>query len=205
VKIYADFEYEAYKRAKALDVDRWYAMSSPYRSELKSKQLLDKYGVASYLAVQTKPMEVRGKVVDKQVPLVSNLIFIHSRERIINDVKQRIPHLQYRVNYRNNGESYKIVIRDRDMEDFIKVTTEAADSLELVSPDDAAIKEGTRIQVMSGTLKGLRGSFVQFRGGRPPMVVVSLDGLVAVAVMIPRSQIRPLTVEEKLEEAEYSK
>lgn len=100
----------------------WYAMSATYRSELITAAQLRQRGIECYLPLQLVEREHRGKRIKVRIPLIGNLLFIHSTRRTIQLVKQEMPRLQYKMFREKDCPPLPIIVPDRDMQNFIRAT-----------------------------------------------------------------------------------
>lgn len=170
------------------DQIKWHAMSATYRSELKVQTQLQSLGIECYVAMQTVEKQRRGKKIKVRVPLVSNLIFVRSSRNAIQQVKQNIPHLQFKV-YRETGCLPRpITVRDSDMQNFIIATTMADASALTVLPH-ATFPTGSRVVVVDGPMSGLQGTLVKTAGRKSHNLLVVLDKLVSLQVFLSQSHV----------------
>ncbi len=73
-----------------------------------------------------------------------------------------------------------MIVRDKEMDDFIRVTTEKEDNVKYLDDPSAATAKGTPVEIVSGSFKGVQGKLLRIRRDRK--VVLQLAGIVAVAV-----------------------
>lgn len=158
----------------------WYAMRVPYRNELKVQLKLQEKGIETFIPKRKKIVKKRGKTSYELLPAVNNLIFVHSSLSVIKGLKQEILNLQYLVN-KSEGESIKIVVRDNEMQNFIK-TVESLEEATYLSPEEINIEKGTKVRIIGGNFDGVEGIFVKVKGKRNKKVVVILDKLLAVVI-----------------------
>lgn len=165
------------------DDDRivWFAMSAPYRRELKAKERLEGMGIESFVPMTKTIVERRGTKRRETVPAIHNLIFVHTTKNIIKQAKQGIEYLQYRTKP-CNGKSTPIIVPDREMEQFIAITNARMEEITYLQPDEIDIKKGTKVRIHGGTFNGTEGIFVKIKGKRNRRVVVLIEGLAAVAI-----------------------
>lgn len=165
------------------DDDRivWFAMSAPYRRELKAKERLEGMGIESFVPMTKAIVERRGIKRRETVPAIHNLIFVHTTKNIIKQAKQGIEYLQYRTKP-CNGKNTPIIVPDREMEQFITITNARMEEITYLQPDEIDIKKGTRVRIHGGTFNGTEGIFVKIKGKRNRRVVVLIEGLAAVAI-----------------------
>ena len=159
----------------------WYAMRVPYRNELKVQLKLQEKGIETFVPKRRKIVKKRGKTSYELMPAVNNLIFVHSSLSVIKGLKQEILNLQYLVN-KSEGESIKIVVRDNEMQRFIRVVENFEEEITYLSPEEVNIEKGTRVRIIGGNFDGVEGIFVKVKGKRNKRVVVMLDKLLAVVM-----------------------
>ena len=75
----------------------WFAMSAPYRNELKVQKQLDGFGIRSFIPMKEDVVERRGRKSKVIVPAVSNLVFVHALPSTIKAIKPQIPRMQYKT------------------------------------------------------------------------------------------------------------
>lgn len=159
----------------------WYAMRVPYRNELKVQLKLQEKGIETFVPKRRKIVKKRGKTSYELMPAVNNLIFVHSSLSVIKGLKQEILNLQYLIN-KSEGESVKIVVRDDEMQRFIRVVENFEEEITYLSPEEVNIEKGTRVRIIGGNFDGVEGIFVKVKGKRNKKVVVMLDKLLAVVM-----------------------
>ncbi|MBQ5891043.1 MAG: UpxY family transcription antiterminator [Bacteroidales bacterium] len=159
----------------------WYAMRVPYRNELKVQLKLQEKGIETFIPKRKKIVKKRGKISYELLPAVNNLIFVHSSLSNIKDLKQEILNLQYLVN-KSENKSVKIVVRDNEMQSFIKAVENLEEEITYLSPEEINIDKGTRVRIIGGNFDGVEGIFVKVKGKRNKKVVVMLDKLLAVVI-----------------------
>lgn len=159
----------------------WYAMRVPYRNELKVQLKLQEKGIEAFVPKRRKIVKKRGKTSYELMPAVNNLIFVHSSLSVIKGLKQEILNLQYLVNKSCEG-SVKIVVRDDEMQRFIRAVENFEEEITYLSPEEVNIEKGTRVRIIGGNFDGVEGIFVKVKGKRNKRVVVMLDKLLAVVI-----------------------
>ncbi len=165
------------------DDDRivWFAMSAPYRRELKAKEHLEGMGIECFVPMTKAIVERRGIKRRETVPAIHNLIFVHTTKNIIKQAKQGIEYLQYRTKP-CNGKNTPIIVPDREMEQFITITNARMEEITYLQPNEIDLKKGTKVRIHGGTFNGTEGIFVKIKGKRNRRVVVLIEGLAAVAI-----------------------
>lgn len=137
-------------------------MRVTYSRELKAQKLLQEAGVECF------------------VPAVHNLIFVHSTRDFLDSYKRKVEGdcpLRYMID-RSTG--LPMVVRDKEMEDFIRVTAEKDEGIIYLDNPSAIVTKGTPVEIVSGPFKGVRGKLLRIRRDRK--VILQLAGVLAVAV-----------------------
>jgi len=200
----------------------WYAMKVFYNRVFEMEDLLDAYGIETYLAcenVQQKGKDhsaaakrladesnVRarrmffknGPIIYKRVPMVSSLIFFRADEARATMVSGM---LTDEVNGTCKGFIYSkgkdkgfSVIRDSQMEMFRLVTSSGANGLDFIDAEKiVGFRTGEKVRVTEGPFAGAEGYIKRI--GKDRRLLVCIEGVIAVATSyIPKQML------EKVEE-----
>ncbi len=176
---------------------KWFAMSAPYRNEMKAARMLEELH-AEYFIPMHYVLVQKGAVKRRQlVPAVSNLLFVHADDARMTYLKGKVPVMQYKVlkGHTSDGKAEKnekIVIRDDVMEAFIKVCKEELEKLQFLKPEEVNLEKGTRVRVIGGPFDGIEGTFVKVKGSRARKLVISIDNFVSVATEVSPEMIEVL-------------
>lgn len=131
----------------------WYAMRSVHISAARLAELLPP-GLSQHFVC----------------PGVTNLLFIRATA---NDIDRFMrfntqgPHLGW---MRDTRSHEPIIVRDRDMELFIRI---AACELPVVMTERPTVRLGSHVRVIDGPLKGVEGHVVRIRKSRRILVNIS--------------------------------
>lgn len=160
----------------------WFAMSAPYRRELKARDYLQAKGVECFIPMVPTILQKRNGVKSRQlVPAIHNLIFVHTSKSIIQELKRGVDYLQYRTTPKN-GKNIPIIVPDKQMQQFIAVTQAVGEELTYLRPEEVDIEKGAKVRIHGGAFDGTEGIFVKIHGKRNPRVVLLIQGVVAVAM-----------------------
>lgn len=169
------------ERAK-ISCAEWFAMSAPYRRELKAKAFLEGKGIECFVPMTRAIVEKRSGIKTRQlVPAIHNLIFVHTSKTIIQEAKTMCEFLQYRTKP-HNGKNVPIIVPDKEMQQFIAVTQALSEKLLYLNLDEIDLEKGTRIRIHGGVLDGTEGLFVKLKGKRRRSVIIQIEGVAAVAL-----------------------
>lgn len=155
---------------------QWFVMRATYCRELKVQAFLQQDNFETFVPMKQQRTD---KGV-KYVAAVHNIIFVRTNRDFMDAYKQQNAGLALR--YMMDKSTRKpMVVRDKEMSDFIRVVSEynPDDILYLDNPE-AVLKKGTPITVVYGPYKDKKGYLLRVRRDRK--VVMQLAGVVAIAL-----------------------
>ena len=85
---------------------------------MQIKALLDKEGINNFIPMRYEVRIRNGRKRRELVPVISDLIFVHSVQSELQKVKFKLPYFQYMIDIRNGQ---KIIVPDDQMRQFIAV------------------------------------------------------------------------------------
>ena len=159
----------------------WYAMSATFNRVLKAKELLEKEGIACFSPMKYEARKVRGHKVRQLVPAISNLIFVHATNSELLRFKQKTPFLQFLTQKVDKGKVVKIIVPDRQMEQFIAVCTHNQESVIYFKPEELNLSKGMKVRIHGGPFDMMEGVFIKTKGSRNKRVVIQIEGIAVVA------------------------
>ena len=132
---------------------QWFAMRATYRRGMQIKALLDKEGINNFIPMRYEVRIRNGRKRRELVPVISDLIFVHSVQSELQKVKFKLPYFQYMIDIRNGQ---KIIVPDDQMRQFIAVAGTYDEHLIFFSPDEVNLRRGTKVRITGGVCKGER-------------------------------------------------
>lgn len=167
------------------DQDKWYPLRVTYGREMKLKERLDLLRIPTFVPMRYKQIEKDGKRKRVLVPAVNNLCFIRSSRDTIDELRMRLSSLiQFHFIW-DKASSVPIVVPDKAMEDFIKVSSAIDDDIVYLSEVSPLLRSGQKVRVISGPFTGIEGKVVRIKKSK--RVMVELPEMLAVAT----TYIRP--------------
>lgn len=157
----------------------WYAMRVTYRRELDVKRILDKRSVENFIPMQYRIHIIHNKKKKELVPVIHNLIFVHTIPSVMRRLKSEILYLQYMV---NSIDRTKIIVPEEQMKRFIAVAGTYNDQLLFFKPEELNLAKGTKVRILGGEFEGQEGIFLKVKGARDKRVVILVQGVIAVAM-----------------------
>lgn len=162
---------------------QWFAMRVLYRGEQAMEELLQAEGMETFLPLRMVEKVVGGRKKRVQVPVISNLLFVHAVKcqlQAFKDASGR-GRLQYLCHRGGPLDRRPIIVPDNQMEAFIRIYR--AGNHEMTT-DLAEFKPGTKVRVVEGPFAGLTGTFQSVKGHRGRRFVVQIQGLAAISTII---------------------
>jgi len=153
----------------------WYAMSDITRPNAldPAHKMLERKGFDVFTPMERRTRKWRGQKLIEEVPVVHDLLFVHSTRALLDPIVEETPTLRYRF---VKGGKYRevTIIRDKDMECFITAVNNLP-VLRYFSADE--IKEemvGRRVRVHGGPLDGMEVSLRKLRGTKKKHIIVEI-------------------------------
>ncbi|HIZ87883.1 MAG TPA: UpxY family transcription antiterminator [Candidatus Coprenecus pullistercoris] len=160
----------------------WWAMSAPYRRELKAKAVLDKLGIENFIPMRWQAVRKRDGTMSREfLPAIHNLIFVRASKADLQAVKQNLVWLQW-LTRPVDGKNVPLTVPDKDMEQFIAVSSTCNEHLIYLRPDELDLRKGTKVRILGGPFNGMEGTFIKIRGARRKRVVIMLKDIIGVAM-----------------------
>lgn len=158
---------------------QWFAMRATYRRGLQIKSLLDQKGISNFIPMHYEIRIRNGRKKRELVPVISDLIFVYAAQPELQWIKDRNPCLQYMIDIRNGQ---KIIVPNEQMRQFIAVAGTYDEHLIFFSPNEVNLRKGTKVRITGGDFGGYEGVFIKVKGARDRRVVISLKGIIAMAM-----------------------
>lgn len=163
----------------------WYPMRVTYSQELKVKASLDEEGIENFMPMTYQLVDVDGDRHRRLVPAIHNLIFVRSTQERITQLKmfnKAFSSLRYMMTPLTLGAAKQEIlkVRDREMENFLRVASVADDSVMFLDWTTVMEKINRRVMVVDGPFAGVEGVIMRIRKNKH--VVIKLTGVAAVAI-----------------------
>lgn len=175
------------------DVIRWYPMRVTYHRELRIKEQLDLMGIENFVPMHydlTDSYEGPRKTL---VPAIHNLIFVHASQEVLTHLKmhkKEFEPMRYMMKASANGMLEILHVPDRQMEDFIKVTSSQDEHIIFLDVRDSA-NMGRRVRITAGRFKGIEGVIKRIKKNK--YFLIQIDGVAAVAITyVPSDCLEPI-------------
>lgn len=157
----------------------WFVIRVTYGRELKFKKLLEDLDFRVFVPMKYRKVEKDGKQMSEMVPAVSNLCFVYSERAVLDDILKTIGLRCPARYFWDKASNSPVVVRDKQMEDFIRVSNVMADQALYLKDMSDKIRAGQKVRVKSGPLAGVEGVVIRIKRSR--RVVVEVRDLLAIA------------------------
>ena len=151
---------------------------------MKIRDDLRRLGFNCYLPMRYELKERQGKKKRLLVPAINGMVFVRSSKTTLDDY---IATTKLPTFYRMSGipgQKKPIIVPDRDMENFMRVTQQVEEQLSYFRPDEIKLRVGDKIRVHGGVFDGVEGVLMRVPGKRSKQLVVSIPEISAVAVSL---------------------
>lgn len=170
----------------------WYVLRAIFRKELAVRDGMRRAGFHCYVPMTYRVEVVKGHKIRRLVPAISELVFVHAYSDAINDYKLHSKETIYWLTKPDGERRQKIIVPDKSMEDFIRITQQNEQNVTYFRPEELGLNKGDHIIIHGGPFDGVEGILLKIKDKREKQLIVSIPDIAAVAV-----SIRPDMVELK--------
>ncbi len=156
----------------------WYPLRVTYSREMKFKLYLDEKGIENFIPLHYVQPDGPG-AKRKLVPVVHNLIFVHSTRGEVESLKKDSPFADQIRYIMSLTDRRPLTVPRKQMEDFIAVAGSYEEQILYLPAEEARLKAGDRVRITAGPWCGIEGRLVRIKRGL--RVIVELQGFMAVA------------------------
>lgn len=165
-----------------MDDTAWYVMRdlTRFRRGDSAYHMLRRMDFEVFTPMKSVQREGCRKGVMSEMPVLPDLLIVHSSRNELDSVLPMLPKLQYR--YKIGAQRSLMIVPDKEMEIFMKATLNAT-SIDYLSPDEVAPSMiGKTVTITSGPLRGYEVTLAKVRGSKRKRIIVQLPGLLAARV-----------------------
>ena len=158
-------------------------MRVTYNRELKVKAHLDGMDIENFLPMHYDMIETTSGRKAELVPAIHNLIFVHSTQEVITDLKikqKELAPMRYVMKVHLDGKREILFVPDSQMDNFMKVASVEDSSVMFLENSDYLDYIGKEVEITAGQFKGVRGIIKRIKKNKH--VVVQIAGIAAVAI-----------------------
>ena len=184
--------------SKIVNEFKWYALRDLKRANAKQRawEVLADKGFEVFTPLHWKLISKRGGGKSRiQVPVIYDLLFVHSdRESLDREIK-KIETLQHRFVKGCGGNP--MVVSDTEMQRFIYAVTHS-ESVKYYSPSEiTAAMKGKYVQIIGGALNGYEGLLLSVKGSKVKRLLVDLPNLITASIEVDPEYVKVIENETK--------
>lgn len=177
------------------DMFHWHVIRVTYGRERKLADILQELKIKYYLPTTfrhySRPKD--GKLMKKEISAIPNLLFVYDTRAHLQAFKREMENvipIRYLMDRATNQPA---IVREKQMEDFIRVTSANPDELFYLDNPDIVPQKGDPVEIIYGPFTGVQAYVLRIRRDRK--VVVSIDGIIAAAItaQIPKEWLKRLS------------
>jgi transcription antitermination factor NusG len=169
------------------DTARWFAVRTRFRDEKVAFKMLTTYDIHAYLPIQTVTRRYGKKVRYVEMPLINSFVFV----KICSHEYKTVLQSEYVTGFLKLGQNI-LAIPDTQIELMRRLLGEG---VELTVEPTMAYQKGDVVEVMSGSLLGLRGTLVNIQG-KDKMLIDLINSGYTLQISIDKALLNKV-VEEK--------
>ena len=166
------------------DLKQWFVLRDLKRANAKrfSWQDLRDCGFEVFTPMHQVILHQGGKRIRKDVPVINDLLFVHSSKCALDPIIEKTPTLQYR--FLKKQYMKPMTVNDEDMLRFLRFTEEA-EKVRYFSPEELSHSMiGKSARVVGGPLNGYEGKVLSVRGSKVKRILVELPGLISAGIEV---------------------
>ncbi len=168
----------------------WFVMRdrTPVITKQRAYQTLSNDGFEVFVPLQQKIKTEKGRRVRVEVPVIPDLLFVHSTKEILDPIVKKASSFRFRY---AKGNPVPMYVGDKAMQQFIDAVKSSTD-VQYYSPEEITPSMyGHKVRVMGGTLKDKEGYLLATRGGNcKKRFLLELPGLLAATVVVEKEHIQ---------------
>lgn len=172
---------------------RWFVMHVSRMWRQAEQWLADpEKGLEHFIPRQVRPMVRAGKPRLETHWAIPGYLFIHATQREIVEFKKAHNQITFVSWTAPDRPTRYLMVDDRQMADFIRVSTSEQPGLTYLAPEQYDLSAGQRVRIIGGPFDGVDGHFIRLKGKRNRRLVVALDDFYGISAEIAPSLIQLL-------------
>lgn len=166
------------------DTVAWYVMRDLKRPNASDPayKVLERHGFEVYTPMEWRVVKFLDKQERREMPVIPDLLFVHSTREHINEWEECIPTLQYR--YIRGGYKKAMTVPDKDMDRFIKAATTLDNPRYYTVDEITPAMFGRKVRLIGGPLDGAEVPLLKMQGSKRKRIIVDIPMLLAVSVEV---------------------
>ena len=129
-------------------------------------KFLREEGFEVFVPTKSQIITRNGKKVVEEIPVIRDLLFVHTEKERLDPIVARTETLQYRF-MRNCGRA-PMTVPDDEMERFIIAVSSSNDTKYYLPEEITSQMYGRKIRIVGGPLDGYEGNLITWSKSSPP-------------------------------------
>lgn len=172
----------------------WYVLSAIYKKEMAVRDELSARGYETYLPMHYELTHGRRP---KRVlrPAIHTLLFVKASRNQLREYRESThyaPYVYMRC-MRRGRQWTPIVVSEKDMQNFMRLTSLEDIGLEYFRPEELRVEKGEPVKIMDGIFAGTVGNVVKLPRRRGEYLVVEIPGVTVAAVKLKPEFVQPMS------------
>lgn len=163
---------------------RWFVLRDLKRpnAKLPAYKFLREERFEVFVPMKSRLVIRHGKKEVEEIPVIQDLLFVHTDKDRLDPIIAKIETLQYRF-MRNCGRA-PMTVSDDEMERFIFAVTSSSNTKYYLPEEITMEMWGRKIRIVGGPLDGYEGSLITTRGSKVKRLMIKLQSFFAAGVEI---------------------
>lgn len=166
------------------EAKRWFVMRDLKRCNAKTPayKMLQDLKFEVFTPMKWHVATRKGEKIRKEIPVIPDLLFVHSNRADLDPIVTKTETLQYR--FLRGTWREPMTVRESDMEWFIH-SVNSSESVKYYLPEELAPEMyNKKIRIIGGKLDGYEGKLLTVRGSKTKRLLVELPGVLAAGVEV---------------------
>lgn len=166
------------------EAKQWFVMRDLKRANAKhpAYKMLQSLKFEVFTPMKWYVATRKGERVREKIPVIPDLLFVHSSRTALDPIVGKTATLQYR--FLRNTWREPMIVRDADMERFIHAVN-SSESVKYYMPGELTPEMyNKKIRIIGGKLNGYEGTLLTIRGSKTKRLLVELPGVLAAGVEV---------------------
>lgn len=169
-----------------MNIEQWFVLRAIFKKEIAVRDALRRGGLRCYVPMCYRVETQQGHKLRRLVPAITELVFVRGTEEAVKEAKARLRETCYWLTRPVLGKNRreKVIVSDRDMENFIRITEQTERAVMYFRPDEISLVKGDHIRIHGGAFDGVEGVLMKVKGKREKQLVVSIPDLAVAAISV---------------------
>ncbi len=168
----------------------WFVMRdrTPVIAKQRAYQTLPNDGFEVFVPLQQKIKTEKGRRIRVEVPVIPDLIFVHSTKQLLDPIVEKVRSFRFRY---AKGNPIPMYVSENAMQQFIDAVKSSTD-VQYYSPEEiTSSMYGHKVRVMGGCLQDKEGYLLATCGrNSKKRLILELPGLLAATVVVEKEHIQ---------------